>query len=146
MFYNTNNAIVLFTWVFLKRPIVCENIFDYLNVSCGGSGTTTVYMELKFIAPSCIVGTLFNCGALNMWTLTYPSLSTIATSISSDYLFWKFMTTLSFFHHFFHHFFFIFQAFYSFCFFLTTPIFFENQTIGTTFVNNTSLCSICIDC
>lgn len=51
---------------FLKRPIVCENIFDYLNVSCGGSGTTTVYMELKFIAPSCIVGTLFNCGALNM--------------------------------------------------------------------------------
>jgi hypothetical protein len=66
MFYETNNAIVLFTWVFLRRPIICENILDYLNVNCGGSGTTIIYMELMFIAPSCIVGTFFNCGALNM--------------------------------------------------------------------------------
>jgi hypothetical protein len=66
MFYETNNAIVLFTWVFFRRPIVCENILDYLNVNCGGNGTTIVCMELMFIAPSCIVGTFFNCGALNM--------------------------------------------------------------------------------
>jgi hypothetical protein len=50
----------------LRRPIVCENILDYLNVNCGGSETTTIYMELMFIAPSSIVGTFFNYGALNM--------------------------------------------------------------------------------